>query len=100
LVLYLPEKTLSYRWRGLLQKCLFGTVTKIKEQNNMIEPTDVRDLEQEGVLGECQPAVAWSAGVFDAFANAARDMRIQGLEARLGRLEEVVTSLLKPKQQT
>jgi hypothetical protein len=52
------------------------------------------------VLGECKPAVAWSAGVFDAFANAARDMRIQGLEARLGRLEEVVTSLLKPKQQT
>jgi len=66
----------------------------------MIEPTDVRDLEHEGVLGECQPAVAWSAGVFDAFSNAARDMRIQGLEARLGRLEEVVTSLLKPKQQT
>ena len=59
----------------------------------MIEPTDVRDLEQEGVLGECKPAVAWSAGVFDAFA-------IQGMEARLGRLEEVVTSLLKEKQQT
>lgn len=60
----------------------------------------VRDLEAEGVLGDCNPSVAWSAGVFDAFANAARDMRIQGLEARLARLEEVVTSLLKEKQQT
>ena len=60
----------------------------------------VRDLEKEGVLGDCNPSVAWSAGVFDAFANAARDMRIQGLEARLARLEEVVTSLLKEKQLT
>ena len=60
----------------------------------------VRDLEAEGVIGGCNPSVAWSAGVFDAFANAARDMRIQGLEARLARLEEVVTSLLKEKQQT
>ena len=66
----------------------------------MMEPTDVRDLEQEGVLGECKPAVAWSAGVFDAFANAARDMRIQGMEARLGRLEEAVAVYLKEKQQT
>ncbi len=60
----------------------------------------VRDLEKEGVLGDCNPSVAWSAGVVDAFANAARDMRIQGLEARLARLEEVVTSLLKEKQLT
>ena len=66
----------------------------------MIEPTDVRDLEQEGVLGECKPAVAWSAGVFDAFANAGRDTRIHGHEVRLARLEEVVASLLKEKQQT
>jgi len=63
-------------------------------------PAAVRDLEKEGVLGDCNASVAWSAGVFDAFANAARDMRIQGLEARLARLEEVVTSLLKEKQQT
>jgi hypothetical protein len=66
----------------------------------MIEPTDVRDLEQEGVLGECQPAVAWSAGVFDAFANAKRDTRIYALEVRLAKYEEVLASLLKSKQQT
>jgi hypothetical protein len=60
----------------------------------------VRDLEAEGVIGGCNPSVAWSAGVFDAFANAARDIRIQGIEARLGRLEEVVASQLKEKQQT
>lgn len=60
----------------------------------------VRDLEKEGVLGDCNPSVAWSAGVVDAFANAARDMRIQGLEVRLARLEKVVTSLLKEKQLT
>ena len=66
----------------------------------MIEPTDVRDLEQEGVLGECKPAVAWSAGVFDAFANAKRDTRIYALEVRLAKYEEVLASLLKQKQQT
>jgi hypothetical protein len=59
----------------------------------------VRDLEKEGVLGDCNSSVAWSSGVFDAFANAARDMRIQGLEARLARLEKVVMSLLKEKQE-
>ena len=60
----------------------------------------VRDLEKEGVLGDCNPSVAWSAGVFDAFANAARDMRIQGIEAKLSRLEKVVANLQNGKQQT
>jgi hypothetical protein len=63
-------------------------------------PAAVRDLEKEGVLGDCNPSVAWSAGVFDAFANAARDMRIQGIEAKLSRLEKVVANLQNGKQQT
>ena len=80
----------------------------------MIEPTDVRDLEQEGVLGECKPAVAWSSGSHDAFAKVKCDLRAQAsgikfksiesqlaqMNGRLEKLEEVVTSLLKPKQQT
>ena len=61
----------------------------------MIEPSDVRDLEQEGVLGHINLTQSWSAGVQDAFGNAARDMRIHGLQARIERLEEVVTHLMK-----
>ena len=57
----------------------------------MIEPSDVRDLEQEGVMGHA----SWSAGVQDAFMNASRDMRIHALTARLERLEEVVAQLIK-----
>ena len=58
----------------------------------MIEPFDVRDLEQEGVLGHAE---AWSVGVQDAFLNARRDILIQGLVARVERLEEVVADLLR-----
>jgi len=75
----------------------------------MIEPTDVRDLEQEGVM-----SVAWSSGTHDAFAKVKCDLRAQAsgikfksieaqleeMNGRLEKLEEVVTSLLKPKQQT
>ena len=61
----------------------------------MIEPSDVRDLEQEGVLGHINLTQSWSAGVQDAFGNAARDMRIHGLQARIERLEEVVAHLIK-----
>ena len=61
----------------------------------MIEPSDVRDLEQEGVLGHINLTQSWSAGVQDAFGNAARDMRIHGLQARIERLEEVVAHLMK-----
>jgi hypothetical protein len=75
----------------------------------MIEPTDVRDLEQEGVM-----SVAWSSGTYDAFAKVKCDLRAQTsgikfksiesqleqMNCRLEKLEEVVTSLLKPKQQT
>lgn len=58
----------------------------------MIEPSDVRDLEQEGVLGQAE---SWSVGVQDAFLNARRDILIQGLVARVERLEEVVADLIK-----
>jgi len=61
----------------------------------VIEPSDVRDLEQEGVLGHINLTQSWSAGVQDAFGNAARDMRIHGLQARIERLEEVVAHLIK-----
>jgi TolA-binding protein len=75
----------------------------------MIEPSDVRDLEQEGVLG-----VAWSSGSYDAFTPVKCDLRAQAsgikfksiesqldqMNGRLEKLEEVVTSLLKQKQQT
>ena len=61
----------------------------------MIEPSDVRDLDQEGVLGHINLTQSWSAGVQDAFGNAARDMRIHGLQARIERLEEVVAHLIK-----
>jgi len=60
----------------------------------VIEPSDVRDLEQEGVMGHA----SWSAGVQDAFGNAARDMRIHGLQARIERLEEVLADLLKERK--
>ena len=60
----------------------------------MIEPSDVRDLEQEGMLGHAE---SWSAGVQDAFLNARRDILIQGLTARIERLEEVVADLLRKK---
>ena len=58
----------------------------------MIEPSDVRDLEQEGVLGHAE---LWSAGVQDAFLNVRRDILIQGLTARIERLEEVVADLFR-----
>ena len=61
----------------------------------MMEPSDVRDLDQEGVLGHINLTQSWSAGVQDAFGNAARDMRIHGLQARIERLEEVVAHLIK-----
>lgn len=57
----------------------------------MIEPSDVRDLEQEGVLGNINLSQSWSAGVQDAFLNA-------WLTARIERLEEVVADLLRKKQ--
>jgi TolA-binding protein len=80
-----------------------------RNENKMIEPTDVRDLEQEGVLG-----VAWSSGSYDAFGKVKCDLRAQAsgikfrsiesqleqMNGRLEKLEEVVTSLLKQKQQT
>ena len=66
-----------------------------------IEPTDVRDLEQEGVMGHA----SWSAGVQEAFGNAARDIRIRGLEFRVekleedkARLQEVLADLLKERK--
>ena len=68
----------------------------------MIEPSDVRDLEQEGVLGNINLSQSWSAGVQDAYLNARRDILIQsllaklgGLTARIERLEEVVADLLR-----
>ena len=64
----------------------------------MIEPSDVRDLEQEGVMGNINLAQSWSAGVQEAFLNARRDILTQGLVARIERLEEVVADLLKKKQ--
>ena len=57
----------------------------------MIEPTNVRDLEQEGVMGHA----SWSAGVQDVFMNARRDIEIQGLKARVERLEEVLVDFIK-----
>jgi hypothetical protein len=61
----------------------------------MIEPSDVRDLEQEGVLGNINLTQSWSAGVQDAFMNARRDIEIQGLKARVERLEEVLVDFIK-----
>ena len=66
----------------------------------MIEPSDVRDLEQEGVLGAIDVSQAWSVGVHDAFMNAKRDCRIQGLEVRCARLEEVLSAVLKKQGET
>ena len=72
----------------------------------MIEPSDVRDLEQEGVLGNINLSQSWSAGVQDAYLNARRDILIQsllaklgGLTARIERLEEVVADFLKRRNQ-
>ena len=75
----------------------------------MIETNDVRDLEKEGVM-----SVAWSSGTHDAFAKEKCDLRAQTsgikfksiesqleqMNGRLEKLESVVTSLLKEKQQT
>ena len=75
----------------------------------MIEPTDVRDLEKEGVM-----SMTWGIQANDALTHVKCDLRAQAsgikfkflesqmaeLKNRLERLEEVVTSLLKPKQQT
>ena len=64
----------------------------------MIEPSDVRDLEQEGVLGHINLTQSWSAGVQDAFMNARRDIEIQGLKARVERLEEVLADFIRKQK--
>ena len=64
----------------------------------MIEPTDVRDLEQEGVLGHINLTQSWSAGVQDAFLNARRDILIEKLRADVARLQEVLADLLKERK--
>lgn len=64
----------------------------------MIEPTDVRDLEQEGVLGNINLSQSWSSGVQDAFLNARRDILIQGLVARVERLEEVLADFIRKQK--
>jgi hypothetical protein len=64
----------------------------------MIEPTNVRDLEQEGVLGNINLSQSWSAGVQDAFLNARRDILIQGLVARVERLEEVLADFIRKQK--
>jgi hypothetical protein len=64
----------------------------------MIQPSDVRDLEQEGVMGNINLSQSWSAGVHEAFGNARRDILIEGLRVRLERLEEVVAHLLKERK--
>ena len=38
---------------------------------------------------------SWSAGVQDAFMTARRDIEIQGLKARVERLEEVLVDFIK-----
>ena len=65
----------------------------------MIEPSDVRDLEQEGVLGHINLTQSWSAGVQDAFLNARRDILIEKLRADVARLQEVLADLLKERKQ-
>lgn len=60
----------------------------------MIDLSDVRDLEQEGVLRNIEISQSWSAGVQDAFTNVRRDILLQGVIVRLERLEEVVADLL------
>ena len=64
----------------------------------MIESNDVRDLEQEGVLGNINLSQSWSAGVQDAFLNARRDILIQGLVARVERLEEVLADFIRKQK--
>ena len=64
----------------------------------MIEPSDVRDLEQEGVLGHINLTQSWSAGVQDAFLNARRDILIEKLRADVARLQEVLADLLKERK--
>ena len=65
----------------------------------MIEPSDVRDLEQEGVLGHINLTQSWSAGLQDAFLNARRDILIEKLRADVARLQEVLADLLKERKQ-
>lgn len=55
----------------------------------------VRDLDAEGVLNNPLPAVAWSVDVQDAFKKAGDQIRMQRMEERLGRLEEVVANLMQ-----
>ena len=64
----------------------------------MIEPSDVRDLEQEGVLGHINLTQSWSAGLQDAFLNARRDILIEKLRADVARLQEVLADLLKERK--
>jgi hypothetical protein len=64
----------------------------------MIESNDVRDLEQEGVLGNINLSQSWSSGVQDAFLNARRDILIQGLVARVERLEEVLADFIRKQK--
>ena len=65
----------------------------------MIEPSDVRDLEQEGVLGHINLTQSWSAGLQDAFLNARRDILIEKLRADVARLQEVLADPLKERKQ-
>lgn len=61
--------------------------------------SDVRDLEQEGLIGNINLSQAWSASAIDAFSNARRDILIQNFKSRIERLEEVVADLLKKQKQ-
>ena len=63
-----------------------------------MEPSDVSDLEQEGVLGHINLTQSWSAGVQDAFLNARRDILIEKLRADVARLQEVLADLLKERK--
>lgn len=60
----------------------------------MIEPSDVRDLDQEGVIGH----VSWSAGVQDAYLNARRDILIEKLRTDVAQIQEVLADLLKERK--
>lgn len=61
--------------------------------------SDVRDLEQEGLMGNINLSQAWSSSAIDAFSNARRDILIQDFKSRIERLEEVVADLLKKQKQ-
>ena len=65
----------------------------------MMEPSEVRDLEQGGVMGHINLTQSWSAGVQDAFLNARRDILIEKLRADVARLQEVLADLLKERKQ-